>query len=207
MLSGVRAEIALKIYGDDLDTLRQPREKPAASASHRSRARRPAGREAGPHSAARDPRRLRPRRALRRQPARGGRRAERLSNGRVVSQVVDGNRRFDVVMRLPDSPHDRGARRPADRDAVGGSRSADRRDRGDRRPQPDPARERPAAHRRSRQHATAARHGADRRGHPAADRRRRACRRATSPSSKARTRPRRRPAARIGDSLAASRSR
>jgi Cu/Ag efflux pump CusA len=28
---------------------------------------------------------------------------ERLSNGRVVSRLVDGNRRFDVVMRLPDS--------------------------------------------------------------------------------------------------------
>jgi HME family heavy-metal exporter len=28
---------------------------------------------------------------------------ERLSNGRVVSRLVDGNRRFDVVMRLPDA--------------------------------------------------------------------------------------------------------
>ncbi len=28
---------------------------------------------------------------------------ERLSNGRVVSRLIDGNRRFDVVMRLPDA--------------------------------------------------------------------------------------------------------
>ncbi len=36
------------------------------------------------------------------QPAAVVEQLERLSNGRVVSRVVDGYRRFDVVMRLPD---------------------------------------------------------------------------------------------------------
>ena len=45
---------------------------------------------------------------------------EALSNGRVVSQIVDGNRRFDVVMRLSDDDRSTtGLAGPAGRDAAG----------------------------------------------------------------------------------------
>ena len=66
MLSGVRAEIALKIFGDDLDTLRSTAEELAAKAREDSGHRRPANREAGAHPAARNPRRLRQGCAIRR---------------------------------------------------------------------------------------------------------------------------------------------
>jgi HME family heavy-metal exporter len=102
MLSGVQAQIAIKIFGSDLDTLR------SAAEHMRSRLQQTPGlvdlrvekqvlipeltvtpdyeRSAlyGITPAALTE-------------ALGG-----LSNGRVVSQIVDGNRRFDVVMRLAD---------------------------------------------------------------------------------------------------------
>ena len=93
---------------------------------------------------------------------------EAMSNGRRVSQIVEGNRRFDVVMRLADqdrsttglgdlliaTPSGPCAAAPAGRD------------RGRRRSQPDPARERAAPHRRLRQRRRPARHGRDHRRHP-----------------------------------------
>ena len=78
---------------------------------------------------------------------------ERLSNGRVVSRLVDGTRRFDVVMRLDDSAaHHAGPRRSAARDALWlGAGAAHRRSPRRRRTQPDLARERQAPRRRARQ--------------------------------------------------------
>ncbi len=102
MLSGVRAEIALKVFGEDLDTLIRQAEE------IRQRLQSVAGladlqverqvripqlditvdyRKAALYGV---------------QPAHVTEQLERLSNGRLVSRLVDGNRRFDVVVRLDD---------------------------------------------------------------------------------------------------------
>jgi HME family heavy-metal exporter len=102
MLSGVRAQIALKIYGEDLDTLRR------VAAEFRDKlATVPGVVDLQVEKQVRIPQ-LEitvdyERAALfGLQPAAITEALERLSNGRVVSRLVDGNRRFDVVMRLPD---------------------------------------------------------------------------------------------------------
>ncbi|MFG1282638.1 efflux RND transporter permease subunit [Xanthobacter autotrophicus] len=103
MLSGVRAEIALKLFGGDLDTLRTTAEDlrqrlagipGLADLQVERQARMPEvtvrvdyGRAA----------------LYGLQPAQVTDALERLSNGRVVSRLVDGTRRFDVVVRLPDA--------------------------------------------------------------------------------------------------------
>lgn len=103
MLSGVRAEIALKLFGDDLDTLR------ATAESLRQRL--------GGIPGLVD---LQVERQVRvpevtvsvdygraalhgLQPAQVTDALARLSNGRVASTLVDGNRRFDLVMRLTEA--------------------------------------------------------------------------------------------------------
>ncbi len=103
MLSGVRAQIALKIYGEDLDTLRR------TAASLRDRlAAIPGVVDLQVEKQVRIPQ-LEitvdyERAALYGlQPSAITEQLERLSNGRIVSRLVDGNRRFDVVMRLPDT--------------------------------------------------------------------------------------------------------
>ena len=104
MLSGIRSEIALKIFGDDLDTMRNTAEESARQACRDSR----------PRPTCRSRSRCRiPQLEIRVdyaraalygvQPAAVVDQFSRLSNGRVVSRVVDGYRRFDVVMRLPES--------------------------------------------------------------------------------------------------------
>lgn len=103
MLSGIRAEIALKIFGDDLDALR-------------SKAEELRGRLAaipGLTDVQVEKQVLIPQLEIRVdyaraalygvQPAAVVEQLSRLSNGRVVSRVVDGYRRFDVVMRLPET--------------------------------------------------------------------------------------------------------
>ena len=102
MLSGVRAQIALKIYGEDLDTLRRLAE------TLRERL---AG-IAGLVDLQVEKQVLIPqvridvdyeRAALYGlTPAAVSQALEAMSNGRRVSQIVEGNRRFDVVMRLSD---------------------------------------------------------------------------------------------------------
>jgi len=102
MLSGVRAQIALKIYGEDLDTLRRLAE------TLRTRV---AG-IAGLVDLQVEKQVLIPqvrihldyeRAALYGMtPAAVSQALEAMSNGRRVSQIVEGNRRFDVVMRLAD---------------------------------------------------------------------------------------------------------
>ncbi|CAN5206093.1 efflux RND transporter permease subunit [soil metagenome] len=103
MLSGVRAEIALKIFGDDLDTLRG-----AAEALREKLARIPGLADLQVEKQVRIPQleiRVDYARAALygMQPGAIVDHLSRLSSGRVVSRVVDGYRRFDVVMRLDDS--------------------------------------------------------------------------------------------------------
>jgi HME family heavy-metal exporter len=103
MLSGVRAQIALKIFGEDLDTLRR------VAAEFRDRmATVPGVVDLQIEKQVRTPQleiTIDYERAalFGLTPAAVTEALERLSNGRVVSRLVDGNRRFDVVMRLPDA--------------------------------------------------------------------------------------------------------
>jgi len=102
MLSGVRAQIALKVYGEDLDTIRSLaetlRERLAAvpglvDLQVERQVRIPQLRIDVDHEKA----------ALYGlTPASVTQALETLSNGRTVSQIVEGNRRYDVVLRLSD---------------------------------------------------------------------------------------------------------
>jgi CzcA family heavy metal efflux pump len=103
MLSGVRAQIAIKFFGEDLDTLR------ALAEEFRQRVSRIEGlADLQVEKQVRIPQ-LNiivdyTRAALYGlQPQVITEHLERLSNGRVVSKLADGTRRFDVVMRLNDS--------------------------------------------------------------------------------------------------------
>jgi HME family heavy-metal exporter len=102
MLSGVRAQIALKVFGDDLDTLRTTAER-----VRQRLATIPGLVDLQVEKQVRIPQ-LEIRVDYRRaglygvQPAAVVDQISRLSNGRVISRVVDGYRRFDVTMRLPD---------------------------------------------------------------------------------------------------------
>ncbi|GJD94482.1 efflux RND transporter permease subunit [Methylobacterium iners] len=102
MLSGVRAEIALKIYGEDLDALRR-----IASDLRDRMARIPGLADLQIEKQVRIPQleiRVDYTRAALYgvQPAAVVEQLSRLSNGRVVSTVADGYRRFDVVVRLSE---------------------------------------------------------------------------------------------------------
>ncbi len=102
MLSGVRAEIALKIFGDDLDGLRS-----VAGDLHGRLARIPGLTDLQVEKQVLIPQleiRVDYQRAALHgvQPGAVVEQLSRLSNGRVVSRVADGYRRFDVMLRLPD---------------------------------------------------------------------------------------------------------
>ena len=102
MLSGVRAQIALKVFGDDLDSLRTTAER-----LRQRLATIPGLVDLQVEKQVRIPQ-LEIRVDYKRaglygvQPAVVVDQISRLSNGRVISRVVDGYRRFDVTMRLPD---------------------------------------------------------------------------------------------------------
>ncbi len=103
MLSGVRAQIALKIFGDDPDGLTRSAEEVRARL-----ARIPGLVDLQVEKQVRVPQieiAVDYRRAALYglQPAAITDALQRLSNGRVISRIVDGNRRFDVVLRLDDS--------------------------------------------------------------------------------------------------------
>jgi len=112
LLSGVRAQIALKIYGDDLDTLRA-----SATGLQQRLSAIPGLVDLQIEKQVRIPQ-LQVRIDYDRAKAYGVTPAavmgaiETLSNGKVVSQIVGQSRRFDVVLRLQD----------ADRNAEGLSR-------------------------------------------------------------------------------------
>jgi HME family heavy-metal exporter len=103
LLSGVRAEIALKIYGDDLDTLRSLAE------TLRSRL----TQVGGLVDLQTEKQVLIPQLEIRVDtdraalfgvtPAAVTEALESLSNGRTVSTIIDGAKRFDVVMRLSEA--------------------------------------------------------------------------------------------------------
>jgi heavy-metal exporter, HME family len=103
LLSGVRAEIALKIYGDDLDTLRSLAETLRLKLSDID----------GLVDLQTEKQVLIPQLEIRVDPDRAAlfgvtpaavtEALEGLSNGRTVSTVIDGAKRFDVVMRLSEA--------------------------------------------------------------------------------------------------------
>jgi HME family heavy-metal exporter len=102
MLSGVRAQIALKIYGEDLDALRHLAEEMRGRL-----ARIPGLVDLQVEKQVRIPQleiRVDHRKAALygMQPQQITEELERLSNGRLVSRLVDGNRRYDLVVRLSD---------------------------------------------------------------------------------------------------------
>lgn len=103
MLSGVRAQIALKVYGDDIDTLRN-----LAETFRAKMARIPGVTDLSIEKQVRIPQ-LRVRIDFRRAtlygvtPSAITSALEGLSNGRVVSRIADGTRWFEVVFRVKDS--------------------------------------------------------------------------------------------------------
>jgi len=108
MLSGVQAQIAVKIYGDDFDTLRG-----LAADFERRLGAIPGVVDLRTEKQVRIPQmqvRVDYDRARRYglNPSEVTEALETLSNGRVVSQVIDQSKRFDVVLRLSDA--DRSAR-------------------------------------------------------------------------------------------------
>jgi HME family heavy-metal exporter len=102
MLSGVRAQIVIKVFGEDLDVIRAVAEEARARAAKiegiadlqvEKQVRVPQLEIIIDHTRA----------ALYGlQPQAITEQLERLSNGRVVSRLFDGTRRFDVVLRLDD---------------------------------------------------------------------------------------------------------
>ena len=102
MLSGVRAQIAVKIFGDDLDTLRSLAEE------MRQRFEKiPGVVDLQVERQVRIPQleitvNYKKAALYGLQPAQVTEQLERLSNGRLVSRLVDGSKRFDLVVRLPD---------------------------------------------------------------------------------------------------------
>ncbi|MBX9757460.1 MAG: CusA/CzcA family heavy metal efflux RND transporter [Beijerinckiaceae bacterium] len=103
MLSGVRAELALKIFGDDLGALRT-----VAEDMRQRLSRIPGLVDLQVEKQTRIPQvdiRIDYQRAALHglQPAQVTEQLERLSNGRVVSRIIDGTRRYDVVLRLQEA--------------------------------------------------------------------------------------------------------
>jgi HME family heavy-metal exporter len=103
MLSGIRSEIAVKVFGDDLDAMLRKAEE-----LREKMTRIPGLADLQVEKQVRIPQleiRIDYDRAALYgvQPAAVVDQLSRLSNGRAISRVVDGYRRFDVVLRLPDN--------------------------------------------------------------------------------------------------------
>ena len=194
MLSGVQAQIVVKMFGEDLDTLRASAERLRARLRAGARPRRPAGREAGADPAAQGDARLRARRALRHHAGgahRGARRPVQRPHGLADRRGQPPLRRGHAPVRR--EPLDDRAAGSAGVDAAGlRAAAAAGQGRGGRRAEPDPARERPAPHRRAGQRRRPARHGGHRRRRAPRRGRDRSCRPATPRDSRAHSGPRRR---------------
>ena len=124
MLSGVRAQIAVKIFGEDLDTLRNLAEqlqnrmaaiKGLVDLQVERQVRIPQVQvsidyqKAGMFGVT---------------PSHVTETLETLLNGRVVSQIIDGNRRYDVVLRVAEADRTTEGLSRADCRDAGGTRSA-----------------------------------------------------------------------------------
>jgi heavy-metal exporter, HME family len=102
MLSGVNAQIAVKVFGEDLDAIRTAAETlktrmdaiPGLVDARVERSVRVPHLDVSINFARASSYGL--------TPAQIAERLETLSDGRVVSQIIDGQRRFDVILRLPD---------------------------------------------------------------------------------------------------------
>ena len=106
LLSGVRAQIALKVYGDDLDTLRG-----LASQLRERLAQIPGITDLQIEKQVLIPQvkiRVDYDQAARHGVAPGAllRSLEQMIDGERITQVIEGNRRFDLVVRLPDAARD-----------------------------------------------------------------------------------------------------
>ena len=161
MLSGVQAQIVVKIFGEDLDTLRGLAERLRARLRRGAGPRRPQSREAGADPAAQGDARLRARGPLRHHAGR----ADRGAGSTLGRPRRLADRRGQPPLRRRHAPL---RREPLDHRAAGSAgvdtarlraAAAAGQGRGGRRPQPDPARERPAPHRRAGQRRRQARHG------------------------------------------------
>jgi heavy-metal exporter, HME family len=102
LLTGVRAQVALKIFGEDLDTLRQ-----LAETWREKMGKVPGLKDLQVEKQVQIPQieiAIDPAKAALYgvQPGNLTQQLERLSNGEVISRIADGVRRIDVVLRLPD---------------------------------------------------------------------------------------------------------
>jgi HME family heavy-metal exporter len=102
MLSGVNAQIAVKVFGEDLDAIRTAAETlkarmdaiPGLVDARVERSVRVPHLDVSIDFSRASSYGL--------TPAQIAERLETLSDGRIVSQIIDGQRRFDVILRLPD---------------------------------------------------------------------------------------------------------
>ncbi len=167
MLSGVRAQIALKIFGDDLDTLRSVAEQlrtrmeaipGIVDLQVERQVRIPQVQVSVDYDKAGQ---------LGVAPAHVTEALESLVNGRVVSQVIDGSRRYDVVLRVAerDRTTDGLSRLMIETPAGRVPLSTFAAHRRDRWTQPDPARQHSPPDRRLCQHRRLG-HGARHRRRP-----------------------------------------
>ena len=165
LLSGVNAQIAVKVFGDDLATLRAKAEEVARGDGDGARRDRPVRREAGAHPADPHPDPPRRRQDLRHPGRRPGANARsgpvRQDRHRGAGRPENLRRRGQAERRVSRRRADSG--RYADRHADRRQGAAARRRRRDRGygTEPDSARERPAPHRDSGQR----RRARSRRGH------------------------------------------
>ena len=103
MLSGVNAQIAVKVFGEDLDAIRTAAETLKAQMDAI-----PGLVDARVERSVRVPHLdvsidFSRASSYGLTPAQIAERLETLSDGRIVSQIIDGQRRFDVILRLPDN--------------------------------------------------------------------------------------------------------
>ena len=136
LLAGSRADVVIKVFGDDLATLKRHRRRDRPRRARRARARRPArAARAGPAAARGDARPRRAWPATASAPTACWRWSRPRASGRYAGKIFEESRRFDLMLLLPPAHADAGgvrraAGRHADRHAgaagVGGDDPRDR---------------------------------------------------------------------------------